>query len=204
VISCGCDGRILISDFRFPEKRPENSEILQEEAEIISETKICKETQDWVLYAEMSPDKKHIICGGWDNQIRIYNFPDLSDVFVLGGHSHAVTTCTFSQNGNLFASSSYDGSVRLWDTKTGKTEKTYSGHSDRVHKVVFSENQYLISASQDHVVKIWSISKTTPTCEFFCEAPATTCAANKVGNDMVMVCGDILGNLYHTRIKAIY
>jgi len=137
-----------------------------------------------------------VVSGGWDNIVRIWNVSDCSVRSVWTDHTQAITKCTFSQDGRHVASSSYDGTIKLWNAETGKLEKNYSEHSGRVHDVVFSED-FLVSASNDHFVKIWNTNNTTTISEFYCSAPATTCTTSRVGDDMVMVCADLTGNLYH-------
>jgi WD40 repeat protein len=43
-----------------------------------------------------------------------------------------VQSVSFSPDGRLLASGSWDDAVRLWDTQTGQTIKTLTGHSGSV------------------------------------------------------------------------
>ena len=77
----------------------------------------------------------------------------------LEGHEAKVLSVSSSPNGQLLASASADGSIKLWDTTTGKQITTFAGHGDAVHLVSFSpDGQLLASAStSDQTVKLWDL-----------------------------------------------
>jgi WD40 repeat protein len=75
----------------------------------------------------------------------------------LEGHSRSVSAAAFSRDGQLLASASDDGTVRLWNPATGEPVQTLEGHSDWVSAVAFSrDGQLLASASGDVTVRLWN------------------------------------------------
>ena len=77
---------------------------------------------------------------------------------LLEGHSSWVNAIAFSQDGQLLASASDDGTVRLWDPATGEHKQTLQGHSGPVSAVAFSQDgQLLASASDDGMVRLLSL-----------------------------------------------
>lgn len=56
----------------------------------------------------------------------------------LEGHTSLVTSVVYSPDGKTLASSSYDGTIKIWDISTGKPIKTLTGHTDKVNSVVYS------------------------------------------------------------------
>lgn len=53
------------------------------------------------------------------------------------------------------ASSSKDGSVRVWDTVLGRCEKILTGHTQSVTCVKWGGDGLLYTSSQDRTVKVW-------------------------------------------------
>ncbi|KIX05609.1 uncharacterized protein Z518_03581 [Rhinocladiella mackenziei CBS 650.93] len=75
----------------------------------------------------------------------------------LEGHTDPVFAVTFSPNGLLLASASYDKTVRLWNPTTGQEVQTLEGHTSHVNAVTFSsDGSLLASASGDMTVRLWN------------------------------------------------
>jgi WD40 repeat protein len=77
-------------------------------------------------------------------------FPPL----VLEGHSDRVTSITFTPDGSLLATTSRDGTLRLWNLE-GK-QLALAQEKDWLLRVTASpDSQLLATAGRDHTVKIW-------------------------------------------------
>ncbi|MEW1673392.1 AAA family ATPase [Streptomyces noursei] len=80
----------------------------------------------------------------------------------LLGHTGAVYLTSFSPNGRLLATASYDRTVRLWDVSDRARPKPLgaplTGHSSWVSAAVFSpDGQSLASASDDGTIRLWDV-----------------------------------------------
>ncbi|HYU98635.1 MAG TPA: WD40 repeat domain-containing protein [Pyrinomonadaceae bacterium] len=84
----------------------------------------------------------------------------LASVFVRQpNHTTRAYSVTFSHDGKILLSASWDGTIKLWDTKSGRELRTLVGHSWGVYKAVFSpDEKQLASASRDGTVKIWDVA----------------------------------------------
>ena len=63
---------------------------------------------------------------------------------------------SYATEGHLLASSSYDGSLRIWDAADGRLMRTLRGHTGLVNGLAFNKGGHrLASAGIDGTVKIW-------------------------------------------------
>ena len=75
----------------------------------------------------------------------------------LRGHSHFVSDVVISSDGLFAVSSSWDGSLRLWDLSTGTSTRQFVGHKKDVLSVAFSaDNRQIVSGSRDKTIKLWN------------------------------------------------
>jgi WD40 repeat protein len=83
----------------------------------------------------------------------------------LTGHRGEVTRVTFSPDGQLLASASWDQTIRLWNTSDPNSPRPIGqplrGHTGYVSSVAFSpDGKTLASSSADKSVRLWDL--TTP------------------------------------------
>ena len=83
-----------------------------------------------------SPDEKKLASGHADKTIKIWNLANDELVLEksLKGHSGQVTSVVFNTTGNKLFSASKDGTIRCWDTESGK---------ELVQLLNFDENEWL-------------------------------------------------------------
>ncbi|XP_067142308.1 serine-threonine kinase receptor-associated protein [Centruroides vittatus] len=71
--------------------------------------------------ASLHPDKSVFVCGGEDFKMYKYNYRTGEELESFKGHFGPVHCVRFSPDGELYASGSEDGTLRLWQTTVGKT-----------------------------------------------------------------------------------
>ncbi len=76
----------------------------------------------------------------------------------LGGHKKSVKSISFSADGKIMASGSYDTTIRLWSLPTGVYKKTLKGHWKSINSMEFSaDGKLLASASRDNTARVWDV-----------------------------------------------
>lgn len=79
----------------------------------------------------------------------------------LKGHGEIVYAIVFSPDGKYVATGSFDKTVRVWETATGKESKSFggpTGHQNLVLSVAFSpDGKMLASGSQDNTARVWDM-----------------------------------------------
>jgi guanine nucleotide-binding protein subunit beta-2-like 1 protein len=74
------------------------------------------------------------------------------------GHSHFVNEICLTIDGRFCFSASWDGTVRLWNTTTGKTVSKLIGHTRDVLSVALSADcRQILTGGRDHQIKIWNV-----------------------------------------------
>jgi small GTP-binding protein len=74
----------------------------------------------------------------------------------LEGHQGAVWSVAFDRQGRTLASGGHDGTVKLWEVRSGKLLRTLKGHKGAVVGVAFDpQGGTLASGSADEAVKLW-------------------------------------------------
>ena len=100
---------------------------------------------------------------------RTFHLPDLYPSFsggfqhfwspllhVLAGHTDWVLSIAISPDGKMLASSSWDNSIRVWDTATG-AEIFELRH--RVRSVIFSpDGTHILSGGMDATIRAWNVT----------------------------------------------
>jgi DNA-binding beta-propeller fold protein YncE len=99
------------------------------------------------------------------NQTRTKNLLDQvsaeygGEVRSLAGHKGAVTSVAYSPDGTYLLSGGEDGTVKLWETATGREVRTFTGHRAGVTSVAFSpDGATAVSGSNDSTLRLWDVT----------------------------------------------
>lgn len=105
----------------------------------------------------VSPDGACLALGEYQRLVRIVDAMTGEDKGILSGHANVVRAVTYSSDGSLLAGASEDGTIRIWNLATGKTERTIAATFPEgpVKTLAFSSDNKRIAASSDHALRIY-------------------------------------------------
>lgn len=120
-----------------------------------------------ILTCAFSPDSKNIISGGnaymggttFQSQLALRNADTGEDIERhIAYHSTQITSCSYSPDGKLIATTSTDGKMKITDAKSGKELKCLKYSSEEIYCCYFSpDGHYIVTGGKDCILKIWDL-----------------------------------------------
>ncbi|KAG0022202.1 hypothetical protein BGZ80_000773 [Entomortierella chlamydospora] len=108
-----------------------------------------------------SPKGDQIASGSFDRTVRLWDVDTGNCIRILQGHISDVCSLAFSPNGDRIVSGG-DISMRFWRVETGECLATISSFGGEVFSIDWSDtsdDQYLITGSDDNSVRRWRFVK---------------------------------------------
>ncbi|MEE9216242.1 MAG: WD40 repeat domain-containing protein, partial [Anaerolineales bacterium] len=128
-----------------------------------SSTLVCDAT---LWDAELSFDGRFQAVAGFDSLAHVFRIeekpaedPRYLYLHPLVGHEGNVTGVAFNPTGNILASSSFDGTVRLWDINSGDELSTLTDRAFPMEGVDFSpDGRHVVAAGNDGLIRVFVAS----------------------------------------------
>ncbi|KAK4727985.1 hypothetical protein R3W88_032902 [Solanum pinnatisectum] len=123
--------------------------------------------------------------GGHDNKVMIWNLGN-NNFSSREGHIQDITDIRFKPNSTMFATSSLDKTVKIWDAaEPTKTYRNLEGHHGHVMSVDYHPTMVDLLSSCDHnnEIRLWNVN-------------GGDCMLSLKGHDgnILSICWDITGN----------
>lgn len=136
----------------------------------------------------ISPDKRFLAAAG-HHTIKLYDIKNNNPnaVLTFDGHTNNVTGVAFHCEGKWMVTSSEDGTVKIWDTRSGSVQRNYS-HGLPVNDVVIHPNQgELISCDRGGNVRVWDLGENKCSHQLIPEDDVSVSSVT-VASDGTMLC----------------
>jgi WD40 repeat protein/serine/threonine protein kinase len=122
--------------------------------------------RDRVIALSFSPDGKMVATGSYDRTAKVWDVESGAEVATLGEpvpmpkdpfEGFGAVVPAFSPDGSRLAAGFFDGTVKVWSTKTWAEPRVLRGHKSDVIFVAFDpEGKRIISVSLDKTFRVWS------------------------------------------------
>ncbi|KAI1179191.1 WD repeat-containing protein pop3 [Nemania sp. FL0916] len=146
----------------------------------------------------ISPDKRLLAAAG-HTSVKLYDIKSTNPnpLMTFEGHTGNITGIAFHCEGKWMVTSSEDGTVKVWETRTGGIQRSYS-HGSAANDVVIHPNQgEIISCDRGGSVRVWDLGENNCSHQLIPEEDVSVssvtvasdgsllCAANNAGNVFV-------------------
>src|SRR6185295_18048134 len=117
---------------------------------------------------QFSPDDQFVFTGSHDHQAKLWNIGGYEELRILRartleGHTDAVLSASFSDDGKKIVTASRDRTARTWDVVTGQPLQRFEeGHEFLASSAVYSrDGQRLFTAAVDNTARVWDAAAGT-------------------------------------------
>ncbi|TPX14411.1 uncharacterized protein E0L32_005375 [Thyridium curvatum] len=146
----------------------------------------------------ISPDKRFLAAAG-HHTVKLFDIKSTNPnpLLVFEGHTGNITGVAFHCEGKWMVTSSEDGTVKIWETRSGTIQRSYD-HGSPANDVVIHPNQgEIISCDRGGSIRIWDLAENNCSHELIPEDDISVssvtvasdgsllCAANNNGNVFV-------------------
>ena len=162
------DGNHLVTVVTFRDGN--GNAILWELVDNQAQERVTIEHSNIVSDVNFSPDGKHLVTGSYDGTVKICGLIDgkwqvKANIQHFGPakmlhYGPLVANASFSRDGKLLVTASYDGTAKICGLVGGKWQEiVIIEHSEAVKTASFSPDYQLITVSRDNPAKIWVLKK---------------------------------------------
>ena len=114
--------------------------------------------QGEISHVQIDPLNRYLFSCGDDGQIFAINLKNSKLAFTLPKHKDRVNDLVFNTNATLCASASYDKNILLFNISTMRQRHLLKSHSQAVMKVLFLDNQRLLSIDKKSSAIVWDVT----------------------------------------------
>ncbi len=121
-----------------------------------------------VFALSYSPDGTHLYSGGRDVKLKSWDIQNaFENKLDIPAHTLHINAIAFSPNAELYATVSMDKTLKIWDAQTDTLLKVADklrndGHTTSVNKLLWLNDEELVTCSDDRVAMMWKINFPAP------------------------------------------
>ncbi|HPC82382.1 MAG TPA: protein kinase [Thermoanaerobaculaceae bacterium] len=122
-----------------------------------------------------------VVSAGADGTVKVHELPSGRTLAALElGPGQVVTALAASVDLSRVLLATEDRSVRVWDARTGRVERRFGGHADRIPFLALHPTEpVMLSASLDGTLRFWDLERGEPLAAVRVGAPVAAGAAGE-------------------------
>lgn len=118
---------------------------------------------DPVTALHFRPDGNLLLAGETTGRVQLFELKHKFALRTYSEHANRINSFAFAQNNRTFISCANETAIKLWDIQNSSTEAELSilaAHADNIKRVAYVDEQRILSASSDGMVKVWDLRHT--------------------------------------------
>ncbi|KAI5331202.1 hypothetical protein L3X38_021328 [Prunus dulcis] len=155
--------------FRFIKRRATACNTNEQKGFTFEEVGCLHSSKSKVLCCHFSSEGNLLASAGHEKKVLIWNMETFDFDKTSEGHSLLITDIRFQPNSTIFATSSFDKTVKIWDAaRSSKSLSKLLGHTGQVMSLDFHPRKVnlLCSCDNNDEVRLWDINQCTCTSIF--------------------------------------
>ncbi|ONI10470.1 hypothetical protein PRUPE_4G049300 [Prunus persica] len=155
--------------FRFIKRRATACNTNEQKGFTFEEVGSLHSSKSKVLCCHFSSEGNLLASAGHEKKVLIWNMETFDFDKTSEGHSLLITDIRFQPNSTIFATSSFDKTVKIWDAaRSSKSLSKLLGHTGQVMSLDFHPRKanLLCSCDNNDEVRLWDINQCTCTSIF--------------------------------------
>ncbi|KAI1205179.1 quinon protein alcohol dehydrogenase-like superfamily [Annulohypoxylon truncatum] len=153
----------------------------------------------------ISPDKRFLAAAG-HHTVKLYDIKSTNPnpLLTFEGHTGNVTGVAFHCEGKWMVTSSEDGTVKIWETRSGTIQRSYS-HGSAVNDVVIHPNQgEIISCDRSGSVRVWDLAENNCSHQLIPEEDVSVSSVTVASDGSLLCAANNAGNVFVWRLIQDY
>jgi G protein beta subunit-like protein len=145
----------------------------------------------------ISPDKRFLAAAG-HTSVKLYDIKSINPnpLLAFEGHAGNITGIAFHCEGKWMVTSSEDGFVKIWETRSGGVQRSYN-HGCAVNDVVIHPNQgEIISCDRGGSIRIWDLAENTCSHQLIPEPDVPVASVTVASDGSTLCAGTNTGTVY--------
>lgn len=125
-------------------------------------THVASAVEPPITAVAFSSDGKSVVAAS-QSGVHVFSWPDLRRQRTIKATASNLHCLAFSPNGKYLAVGGGNpaevGIVEVWSWPAGTSAAIWKEHTDSIRAIVWRDSSQLVSASMDHEIKLWNLTK---------------------------------------------